>query len=430
MPDNVLYKRLISGFGANIYGQVVVAVTQILSIPILLRSWTVSEYGYWVMLMSVPSYLVLADIGLSTVGGNRMMAALARDDQEECGRLYNCILIGSVYVSAAAVIGIVFVSLLASVLIAGVRVLEIALVALYAALLIINNATMAAHRALGNYGGSTFVVATTMLAETVVLLAVVVSGGGILATAATLPAVRIFGVIWLHWRAEISAPWAKISRRKFNLSKTLGLMPSGLATLALPLGSAIKIQGAVLVVGALISPAAAGAFAAVRSLTRAGLQIPNIVARVLVVEVPDAKARGDGRRLGRLVGLCLATSLVLSVSVAATVIALAEPIETHWLAIPLDRTLLALLAGNAAAQALWWAVFSILISMDEHVGYARFFLVTAVAELGLFAIACVATDLSGAAGILFAVDVILVAVGLFALFRRRGLFHLRQRATI
>jgi hypothetical protein len=84
MPANVLQdkpidkgiiRRIKHGFGANVYGQMVIVIIQLAGVPILLSAWGTQVYGEWLILASIPTYLSMADLGFSQSAGNDMTSA-------------------------------------------------------------------------------------------------------------------------------------------------------------------------------------------------------------------------------------------------------------------------------------------------------------------------------------------------------------------
>src|SRR5438034_2020331 len=78
--DKNIVRRLLKGFGANLYGQGVVIVIQLAGVPILLRYWRPQLYGEWLILFAIPAYLSMTDLGFSQSAGNDMTARVARGD--------------------------------------------------------------------------------------------------------------------------------------------------------------------------------------------------------------------------------------------------------------------------------------------------------------------------------------------------------------
>ena len=78
-----MIRRIISGFGANAFGQTVSIVIQLFSLPLFLYYWDTSTYGAWLILSAVPAYLTMADVGMVNAAGNKMTMALGRSDTAE-----------------------------------------------------------------------------------------------------------------------------------------------------------------------------------------------------------------------------------------------------------------------------------------------------------------------------------------------------------
>src|ERR1700729_1518382 len=83
-----MLNRLLLGLGANAFGQVVTIAIQILSLRIFLSYWDATKYGTWILLSTVPSYLTMADVGMVSVAGNKMMMAMARNDVDEANEIF------------------------------------------------------------------------------------------------------------------------------------------------------------------------------------------------------------------------------------------------------------------------------------------------------------------------------------------------------
>ena len=72
--------RLVAGTLAGTYGQLVQLVVQLLSLPVFTAHWGLAGYGSWLILFTLPSTLAIADLGLTSAGGNSMTAAAARGE--------------------------------------------------------------------------------------------------------------------------------------------------------------------------------------------------------------------------------------------------------------------------------------------------------------------------------------------------------------
>ena len=67
-------RRLLQGFGASALYPIVTAIVQVLTVPIFLRFWGPGLYGEWLVLITVPQYMALSDMGFGSVAGKHGMS--------------------------------------------------------------------------------------------------------------------------------------------------------------------------------------------------------------------------------------------------------------------------------------------------------------------------------------------------------------------
>ena len=78
---SLVRKRLIKSFGANTVGQGLNIVVQLFSIPLYLSAWGTHLYGEWLLLTTIPAYLIMSDMGLTSVAGNNMTMQVGSTDR-------------------------------------------------------------------------------------------------------------------------------------------------------------------------------------------------------------------------------------------------------------------------------------------------------------------------------------------------------------
>src|SRR3989454_5030380 len=111
--DSNIVRRLLKGFGANLYGQAVVVAIQLAGVPILLQYWHAQLYGEWLILFAIPSYLSMTDLGFSQSAANDMTARVARGDRAGALTVFQSL---GALVSGVAVAGLLLVAAAAALL--------------------------------------------------------------------------------------------------------------------------------------------------------------------------------------------------------------------------------------------------------------------------------------------------------------------------
>lgn len=112
---NALLNRVIAAMGAGAFGQAVIIIIQVFSLPLFLKRWDTATYGTWLLLSAMPSYLSMTDVGMVATAGNRMTMAMGRGDKAEANRLFHSSFVFVVVMTAAAMLLCVPIALLAPV---------------------------------------------------------------------------------------------------------------------------------------------------------------------------------------------------------------------------------------------------------------------------------------------------------------------------
>src|SRR5690349_13933161 len=76
------------GLGANVYGQVIIVVVQLVGVPVLLHAWGSQLYGEWLILFAIPSFLSITDLGFSQSAANDMSQKVAREERTEAVQVF------------------------------------------------------------------------------------------------------------------------------------------------------------------------------------------------------------------------------------------------------------------------------------------------------------------------------------------------------
>lgn len=283
--EKEILRRLTHGFGANTYNLIVVMVIQLAGVPILLHAWGVQLYGEWLILAAIPVYLSMMDLGFSLSAANDMTARMGRGDTQGALAVFQS-LAALVYGLAAA--GLVLVAILVVFLPMGNWLHFTSLSAsdirwilwLLAAdilLKISDGANHAGFRANGDYALYVGIAASALLLQNLSIWAVALIGFGPLGAAAAMLAVRAVEV-------PVAAAWMvqrhrniRIGLSHASIRELRQLYKPALANIAVPLASALNIQGMILVIGMTLGPAAVVTFSVLRTVTRLALRVVQAV---------------------------------------------------------------------------------------------------------------------------------------------------------
>jgi O-antigen/teichoic acid export membrane protein len=384
--DKGITYRIIRGFGANVYGQLVVIVIQLVGVPILLGAWGAQLYGEWLILAAIPTYLSMADLGFSQSAANDMTAQHARGDTAGMLAVFQSL---SVLVYGLAIVGLIVTTLLAAFLPLGSWLhfnglsgtdLRWVLWFLAAEVLVrlcdgVNHAGFRSH---GEYARHAVLNASTMLMQSLCVWGAALLGLGPLGAAIAFFAVRAMetpmAAAWMLQRhRDIRLGWVHASTRELRR-----LFKPAMANLAMPMAQALNTQGMLLVVGTVMGPVAAVTFSVLRTLTRLVVQGIATVTHAMEPEVARAWGQGKHILVSTLYFRGLGVNLLLAMVVTGALYFLGGWILALWThgKVVMHLALFHWLLLSAFSTVFWHVGINFLKALNLHVRAAIWFVLT------------------------------------------------------
>ena len=375
--------RILSGVVAHIYAQAVTVMTQLASLPIFLSRWDLDLYGQWLMIVAMPAYLSISDVGLLTSAGNLMAMHQARRETAQVNRIFNS--------SLAAIL--VLVPLLA--VCAGVLLLVFTFglsvnqrTALYvmmlAALLTVASGLFeAAYRPFGKYPRVTFLLTTARVIEWAGSIIGLFIGGTLTSAALGLLIGRAISSLAMLALARRDIPEIRINLRTADTAEIRRLLSSGVGFLAFPFGNIVTVQGMLLLVGAQLGASAVALFSSIRTLTRMLTQISTLTGRSMAPEISLLYGAGDERGAAELSTRVLWRIVPITIGAALLLAPLGSTILRLWShgKLAIDGTAYALLLTAAVASSFWQIKSIRLTATNRHAFLALIFAVISVLAL-------------------------------------------------
>ena len=426
MSHSPLAKRFAKAFAAQGLGQAISLVTQLVSVPLFLSMWGKERYGEWILLSAIPAYLTIADLSFGAAAANEMTMLAGAGDQQRAQRIYQStwvlILILSALVTLASVLFFVAVPF--------DRWMKMDLphgVVVTSALFLVGQIVLAqqgavfsaAYRAGGHYAGGLMVGNAQRIVEFLVLVAVLRSGGGFVALTGWVFLVRAVSYLAVYVHLLRIVPWLRLGFRDFDKEALRPLVGPALSYNAVPLGTALNLQGTLFVVGALFGPAAVGAFSSMRTLSRFVWQAVLLIANSVWPEFSQALGAGDldlARRLHRRA--CQAGTWV-AILASSALLVVGPWLFHRWTKgqYALDMPVFVLLLVGITINSLWSVSYTVSISINRHQRIALLYFAFAGLGVVLSAVLGKAFGLVGVALGLIVVEALMVYFAVSASLR-------------
>lgn len=383
--------RMARGILANVYDKGAVTLVQLMSIPILTATWGGEGYGIWLMLLTVPTYIALSDLGFGTAAGVILTQCASSGDHDRANRVLQstiAFVMGTVCV--AGLIALAYALWLgtgqpdqppqSSPFSAPEIAVAIGFITLYAMVLTQMSIVTVVFRATHKFAFAMVFAGTWILLEGGALVALAYHGFGIAHAAGAYFAIRLVGYIAFTALLRRKEPWVKVGVKRADRATIRALANPSLAALGLTFATAVSLQGMVLALGAAAGPAVVAIFGAARTLSRAPLQLSGMVLRPSIPELTRAITEGNTSLERRLTRMNILVSLAVTLPFGV-ILTLAGP----WIlslmsggALTASWMLFALLSLTAISNATWMALATPLIAMNRQAEFSYLYLLAAL----------------------------------------------------
>ena len=387
---------LMSNMGAHGAFQIVNLLIQLVSVPILAGAWGLETYGVWLILITLPYYLIVSDFGLTAAAANDMTAAVAQDRRDDAVRTFH-----TMFTAMAVIFSAIFVLIFALALgplhdlldfaqapSGGKAVTTLMLLIAYGLFGLLMHGVHAGLRAAGAYAQCHYILTGAYAVEAALLLGGVLVGASILDAASIYFAGHAAGVLAMLIALQRHAPWMLAPPWRPLWGELRRLARPAMAGFCIPISFALSLQGPTLVLGAIAGPSAVPFFTSVRTLTRGVSQIVLIFSQAASPHFTVANARGNEARRAELTALTLMTSLCLLVPGALALILFGTWLVALWtggIIVP-SVALVAALAVAMVLNGIWYPISNLMLAINEHGRFAYAFLALSIASVGATAL--------------------------------------------
>lgn len=417
--ESVFFRRLATGLGANLLGKLWVVAIQLVSIPVLSRSWGATGLGTWLMLSAVPTYLAMSATGFSAAAATDMTHAAVKRDWDRANETFQ-----TVWLLTTAITGtIAALYVLSSGLLFALRstfanahaeqIFSIALIIAYSVITLQNSLIASTYRASSRYALGTTFLDLISLAEGLGVILSAISGGHFCAAISSMILVRSLGAASMYAWIKAKEPWFELGWRRATRAALNRLLHPSIGALSLTLSNALALQGVVVLLGLTVSPAVAAAYSTARTVCRTPLQISDLLSRAALPELTLSIAQGNQSRFRMLTTANIFVAGLVAIPSGILISLFAPQIMSHVTAskIHFEPYLFVALSAAAGAQCFWLALSQSLMALNRQHLYGYTYLVLSV---GLCLSACFAHVLEGPATF---VAIVSAACEMFTLVR-------------
>ncbi|MBW5438811.1 hypothetical protein FXB41_29840 [Bradyrhizobium canariense] len=387
------FRRLASTFGAQIYNQGITVGIQLSLVPVLLHYWGAEQYGVWLLLSAIPTYLTFADFGFTMAAKNVMTIKVSGGDRSGALVVYQ-----SIFMLLNLVVAAILIILLLGLPLVRIGALfslgpiseaaaKTVLFLLAANVLLTQYLLLLASglRCIGKPTEEVVWGASARLMEGAVTAIAAALSDDIATAATAIVASRIAFNLATWARLRFLERWLALGRRHASLDEAKKLFHPSISFMLVSIGQALTIQGPVLILGVSGTPMQVVVFSTARTLARLGTSAINMINFAFTPEYSRLFGLGKFQQFAKLARLHFWTTVGLSAIYVVVLSVAGEWVVTLWTAgkVSVDQTFLVVLLLAVAAEMVWSAELMPLASINRHVALSRIFSILSVAGLGV-----------------------------------------------
>lgn len=411
--------RLIRNTSASIACKSSVIICRVASVPLVLWFLGAEQYGEWLLISAIPSWLALSSFSLGSVSSNEITLKFASGDELGARQTFSTTLIALMLVSLA---GVVVVGLGIIVLARGSLVFDAVRLQPLPALMTVGVLAMAVFV---GFFGEPFVAKLRAAGQADLgialngalpwielgcsAVALCISASFMSLAAATLVSRVLFVALSLvlSMKAAVGVyfDWGAV-----DLSQIGSLLRKGFAYQAFPLGNALSNQGMLMVVGAALGPLAVAAFGTARTMARLGTQVMELINHAIWPEMTLLLGSRDFVRAASVHRAAAAYTVVLGTITAIGMVTTGPRIFTIWTLgeLSVSHALMAIFGLAIVLQSIWHASLIVQLAVNEHEGVALRYVIGSLAAVFCCWPLSQAFGLYGAAASSMVIDAILI----------------------
>jgi O-antigen/teichoic acid export membrane protein len=310
-------KAIAGNLLAGSLGRIIGSLTPLILVPFMIRSWGLHQYGEWLILTAIPTYMMLSpDFGLAGAVVNQMAISTAAGNRQEAIYLYRTswiflTIMGVLFALAGIGVGMwvnwkpLGVTLLSA---HAAAILSWSCIQIFLSqqMYLIGAVYRCARRNpragfLGSIGGVFYLA--------VALVALLFKGDPLLYIAVSTLARAAFLCVVLFDARRIM-PDFTFSFEGVSFRAVRPYVVPGLGQATMPLVNALQNEGMVLVLGVILGPVSVAVFQTTRTAVNGAKSLIGLTASAVVLEIPALVGEGRIDSVRRLLVLNTQTALL------------------------------------------------------------------------------------------------------------------------
>lgn len=366
---------------ANLSAQGLGAFGQLAALPIYLNYWGISEYGLWLLIVSVVSYASLLDLGVSQAAANQVIYTYSVGDLNQAIKWYFWTIRFTLFLVCFVFgFGLLLFNVFLDFNFALFKPLggyaNLILLALLAqvCLVVLSNLLMTLSRSLERNGIASWFGAIIQASEIIIPAWIVTVGFKMDVALISIVLARAFGtlaLLTLTARARFSVLGKPPIHDGIKLPVRSILLPS-VGNILFPLASIVYLQGSLLSVALQVNLSVSAAFGTTRTISRIPFQLGYVYTRANLVDLAISHAKKDNDKYRRILDRVEQIFVFLTFPLLILVVIFGTYALSKWTQgkLNISQSAIVLMALSVLFHSYWNICLVILTSKNIHANFS------------------------------------------------------------
>lgn len=369
-------KRIFSGFVANGYSQGVTIFSQVILVPFFISNWGIQLYGDWLILIALPMYIALSDMGFSSAAASQMcMLAGKKHDKEVMTTFVSAWYLSILLATALSVLLFLIFSILQvtgtykfTVITPGTARTGFFLYVIYVFLTVLCTSLAAVYKYVQRYSLNIYINNTTRLLESVSTVVLLLLKQNLIAVIIGMIVIRFTGLCILALTAKKFVPFFTLGWTYFSIKKIKDLTPSSLHFSLFWTSINLFPQAFLIALGNVFSSQVVVGYTMVKTLSRFGFQVLNSYNSSQAVEISHLAGKKDWGKIFFLIEKSFYYFIAFAIAYILIGLYAADDIFRLWSRqdFKVDHVLFFLVSATSLTQSIWMLFFSVFSSSNNH----------------------------------------------------------------
>lgn len=411
--------RLIKTFGVSVFGQVITAVIQIISVPIFLKYWGVNLYGEWLILSSISTYLTMSDIGFANVAANEMTILVSQGERDKALDVFQStwlFISGTSFIITCIVCSGVWFCPIEHLL--NLKLQSHSDAALILSLLTLNvwvnlqsGLVSAGFRSEGQFARAYLLYNFQRIASFLAISITVILGGTPLECAFAMVVASIFFVSARSIDLKRCYPWIRYGYKYSKMKTIIRLVKPAVAFMSFPMGDALNQQGLITLIGVILGSNSVVIFSTLRTLTRLAWQMINIINISIGPEISMAYGTQNYSLLRKLHRRSCQASFFFAFGMVLFLIFFGQWILFRWTtgSIVFNPIVFYTLLLTIITNSFWNTSSIVALSTNLHQKIASLYIISNILCLAFSFLLMQILGLNGAAASMLVIDLLMLS---------------------